>query len=111
MKKHTKIYFNYFSYGIQDSIPCEICGSNCADVHHIDPRKMGGSKTKDYIENLIGLCRDCHDFAEAGKTTKENLTIWHLNFMINREPFIKTIEITPWLTRETIFEEFNKLAA
>ena len=60
MKKHTKIYIDHFNYCEQDFIPCEICSSRAVDVHHIQPRGMGGSKTKDYIENLVGLCRQCH---------------------------------------------------
>ena len=65
MKKHTKLYLAYFGYGEQDFIPCEYCGRQAVDVHHLIPRGMGGSKTKDYIENLMGLCRKCHNRAEA----------------------------------------------
>ena len=33
------------------------CGSRAVDIHHLERR----NKTKnDYIENLVGLCRDCH---------------------------------------------------
>ena len=78
MKKHTKIYLDYFGYGEQDFIPCEICGQQAVDLHHICPRGMGGSKNKDYIENLIGLCRECHNKAEAKKISKEKLKEIHL---------------------------------
>jgi len=60
MKKHTRIYFEYFGYGAEDFIPCELCGSRAVDIHHIDCRGMGGGKTKDKIENLMALCRACH---------------------------------------------------
>jgi len=65
MKKHTKIYFDFFkiSYdesGWHDYIRCEKCGAKAVDIHHIDSRKMGGNKNKDYIENLMALCRQCH---------------------------------------------------
>ena len=60
MKKHTKIYLNYFNYTTADFIPCEICGAKAVDIHHIDCRGMGGSKEKDNIENLMALCRFCH---------------------------------------------------
>lgn len=60
MKKHTKIYLDYFGYGMEDFIPCEICGNKAVDIHHIDCRGMGGSSKKDKIENLMALCRECH---------------------------------------------------
>ena len=60
MKKHTKIYLKHFGYGMEDYIPCEVCGSRAVDIHHIDCRGMGGSKSKDEIENLMAVCRSCH---------------------------------------------------
>lgn len=70
MKNHIKIYLKGMGIQKLDSfddmyIECETCPYNKAvDVHHIDPRGRGGSKDKDYIENLIGLCRQCHIMAE-----------------------------------------------
>lgn len=58
MKKHTKIYVDHF--GWSDFYPCEVCGDRAVDIHHIHPRGMGGSKTKDVIDNLMALCRSCH---------------------------------------------------
>lgn len=43
-----------------DWIGCEVCGSTAVDIHHIHARGMGGSKTRDTIENLMALCRKCH---------------------------------------------------
>jgi hypothetical protein len=60
MQKHTKIYFDYFNYGLDDFIPCEVCGARAVDIHHILCRGMGGSKLKDSIENLMAVCRSCH---------------------------------------------------
>lgn len=60
MKKHTKIYLDYFNYGREDFIPCEVCGSKAVDIHHIEARGMGGSKQADTIENLMAVCRSCH---------------------------------------------------
>jgi predicted restriction endonuclease len=60
MKKHTKIYLDYFGYGIEDFIPCEICGAKAVDLHHIFRRGMGGSKEADTIENIMALCREHH---------------------------------------------------
>ena len=60
MKPHTKIYLTYFGYDTTDFIPCEVCGSKAVDIHHIQPRQMGGTTKKDVIENLQALCRPCH---------------------------------------------------
>lgn len=60
LKKHTKIYLEYFDYAGDEFIPCEVCGARAVDIHHIDCRGMGGSKTKDEIENLMAVCRSCH---------------------------------------------------
>lgn len=76
MRKHTRVYMKHFSYGEQDFIPCEVCGGKAVDVHHIDARGMGGSKSKDVIENLMGLCRKCH--LKYGDYPQ------HMDFLINK---------------------------
>ena len=81
MKKHTKIYFKYFDISECDFIPCTCCGYKAVDIHHIDPKGMGGSKTKDYIENLIALCRDCHIKAHANEISKDQLRLMQLDKM------------------------------
>ena len=81
MKKHTKIYLKHFGYGMQDFIPCTTCGSRAVDIHHISARKMGGSKTKDFIENLAALCRLCHDKAESSKEFNEQVKQKHLKLL------------------------------
>ena len=60
MKKHTKIYMDFFGYSIADFIPCEVCGAKAVDINHIECRGMGGSKMKDHIDNLMAMCRPCH---------------------------------------------------
>lgn len=60
MKKHTKIYLDYFGYDTSSWIGCEVCGKTAIDVHHLEARGMGGSSTKDVITNLQALCRECH---------------------------------------------------
>lgn len=60
MKKHTKLYLDYFGYGIEDFIPCELCNSRAVDIHHISCRGMGGTKKEESIDNLMALCRECH---------------------------------------------------
>jgi len=85
MKKHTKIYFIHFDLSGFEFIACECCGSKAVDIHHIDPKGMGGSKTKDYIENLIALCRVCHVKAHANIINKDQLRLMHLKRMNNIE--------------------------
>jgi len=47
------------------------------DIHHIDCKGMGGSKQKDYIENLQALCRECHLKYGDKKQYKEFLLTKH----------------------------------
>jgi len=65
MQAHTKIYMNYFGYGEQDFVPCEVCGAKSVDVHHLNGRGKG----KDVIENLVALCRKCHNAAHGLEKT------------------------------------------
>ena len=76
MKKHTKIYMDYFGYGIDDFIPCESCGRKAVDIHHIEARGMGGTTDKDTIDNLMALCRYCHVVMGDTKT--------HLAYLISK---------------------------
>lgn len=62
MKKHTHAYMKAYGYREGDFIPCEVCGCTCNDVHHIVKRAQGGT---DHADNLIGLCRRCHNKAHG----------------------------------------------
>lgn len=84
MVKHKKIYIDFFGYGEQDFIPCENCNRMAVDVHHLERRGMGGSKSKDTIENLMGLCRECHNMAENNIKFNESLKIKHLKFITKK---------------------------
>ena len=77
MQKHTQIYLQGMGYKKTDFIPCEVCGSQAVDIHHINARGMGGSKTADVIENLMGLCRKCHIEYGDKKQYKEFLIDIH----------------------------------
>ena len=85
MKNHTKIYLNYFGYDLSSWIPCEMCGQKAVDIHHIEARAMGGSKTKDNIENLMALCRKCHIDKGDKKQYKDLLKTVHLVKMNERK--------------------------
>jgi 5-methylcytosine-specific restriction endonuclease McrA len=77
MKPHTKIYLTYFGYDTTDFVPCEVCGSQAIDIHHIQPRSRGGNDT---IENLMALCRDCHHEVHFGTKLKNEylITVHHI---------------------------------
>jgi 5-methylcytosine-specific restriction endonuclease McrA len=77
MKKHTMVYFKHFGYDISSFIDCEVCGRVGNDLHHIEARGMGGTKTKDVIENLMCLCRECHIKYGDKKQYKEFLKEKH----------------------------------
>ena len=74
MKKYIKIYLDFFGYGEQDFVPCEICGNRSGPPHHIIFRSQGG---KDEIENLIGLCQKHHEDAHKHILSREYLKHIH----------------------------------
>jgi len=88
MKKHTKLYLDYFGYGIEDFIPCESCGAKAVDIHHIEARGMGGTKKADTIDNLMALCREHHMEFGDKKQHKEYLKNTH-DFYIQLRKFGK----------------------
>jgi 5-methylcytosine-specific restriction endonuclease McrA len=85
MQKHTQNYLKYFGLDTSDMIFCEVCNYKgltriAVDIHHILPRSKFGSKTKniqDRIDNLIALCRDCHNLAHAEQMSKLYLKSIH----------------------------------
>ena len=77
MRKHTQIYLQGMGYKTTDFIPCELCGAQAVDVHHIEARGMGGNKEADVIENLMGCCRECHIKYGDKKQYKEFLKDIH----------------------------------
>lgn len=87
MKHHTRVYLDYFNYGIEDFIPCEVCGNRAVDIAHIVARSKFGSKRKeeqDDIANVAALCRGCHyDYDFDNRWSVEEMQAVHNNF-INR---------------------------
>jgi 5-methylcytosine-specific restriction endonuclease McrA len=93
MKNHTKVYLQGMGYTEFDYIECERCKRPACDIHHINPRGMGGSKKMDFIENLMALCRPCHNRADFGKEnyTEEYQQI-HNEYMKHRSNYLDRIE-------------------
>ena len=82
MQKHTKIWMNYFDKTTDEFIECENCRGRASEIHHIDSKGMGGtSLNKDYIENLIAVCRICHEKAHASIEFNQELKQTHLKYM------------------------------
>jgi 5-methylcytosine-specific restriction endonuclease McrA len=84
MKPHTRIYLSGMGYDETDFIPCEVCESKAVDIHHINARGMGGSKTADTLENLMALCRHCHDAYGDITKFKDDLKTIHNHHMKDR---------------------------
>jgi len=67
---------NYFrSLGLHpeaDVVFCEYCGIIANDIHHIEYKSQGGT---DEPENLIALCRYCHNSAHDSIIDKEMLQL------------------------------------
>lgn len=82
MTNHCKIYMSYFDYVTAEEIICEACHKPAVDIHHINGRGKG----KDVIENLIGLCRKCHERAHGTKNfvTKDEFQYIHNFFLTGR---------------------------
>lgn len=82
MKKHIKTYFDFFDYGEQDIVCCEVCKDVAVDIHHIVYRSQGG---QDDIENLMALCRKCHDKAHGKDELFSTIFLQqlHLNHLHN----------------------------
>ena len=82
MQKHQKIYKEYFSFALDEYVPCEGCGAASVDVHHLTPRSLGGQND---IENLCAVCRKCHDRAHTFPSYNEYLKIKHLKKLNEHE--------------------------
>jgi predicted restriction endonuclease len=88
MQKHIKTYLEYYWLD-QNNISCEVCGLQAVDIHHIEARSKFGKKTKhlqDIIQNIIALCRNCHQNAHwqwTNKLSKLELQTIHNNNLKN----------------------------
>ena len=80
MKKHVKVYLDYFGYGEQDCIPCEICELRAVDIHHVKYKSRGG---QDDIGNLMALCRKHHTEAHNEILKENELRKLHYKFLEN----------------------------
>jgi hypothetical protein len=71
MIAETRLDWNLIRYQVilRDGRKCSNCGivADSLDVHHIKPRRYGGT---DDMDNLTTLCRKCHIKLETVRPTK-----------------------------------------
>jgi len=70
MKKYKQNYLDYHNLTTADFIACKHCFKKASDLHHLVFKSQGGG---DNAENLVALCRDCHNKAHNSKEFNENL--------------------------------------
>lgn len=88
MIRHVKIYLDYFDYKVQEEVICEACGAMAVEIHHIH----GRGKDKDIIDNLMALCRKCHERAHCSKNyvSPDEFQLIHNYFLQGqRKAFLK----------------------
>jgi len=76
VQQHIKNYHQALGIDIGTWIACEVCNATSVDIHHVTPRSKFGSKRKaeqDHVNNLVALCRNCHNLAHDNKISKETL--------------------------------------
>ena len=75
MKPHVKTFLDSRGKAAEEVMMCEWCwNAPIVDVHHIVPKGIGGRKGADDVENLIGLCRECHRKAHASEIPAASLS-------------------------------------
>ena len=82
MKQHTKIYCDFFGYGEQSFIGCEVCGKEATGgIHHL-VFKSRSTVNPDRIENIMALCSEHHRQAHDSTLSVERLQQIHDTTMI-----------------------------
>jgi uncharacterized protein with PIN domain len=81
-KDYRKVYFQEMGLYPEEYNPCEVCKAPGVDVHHIEARGMGGTKKEDTIDNLMLVCRSCHEKYGDKKHFKDYLKTIHEEVMI-----------------------------
>ena len=61
-RNHTDTYRQTWGFAEDECVLCERCQGASAEIHHITYRSHGGL---DEFDNLIALCRRCHDWSHG----------------------------------------------
>lgn len=75
VSNYKRKYLRSIDAGEQDIILCELCNAPAQAIHHIHEKGMGGRAGADELDNLIALCRKCHDRAHRGEIARAALVI------------------------------------
>ena len=88
MPTHGEIYDRYFKIDPHNPRVCELSGLPSREIHHIEARGMGGRASMDFIENLMCLTRQWHDYFGDVPEWKDELKEVHLWFMEHQTAYV-----------------------
>lgn len=66
---------------------CFVCQATAIDHQHVDPKRMGGSPSRDIPSNIVALCRPCHEkitLNEWSDYIEENEHVGRWYFVLDR---------------------------
>lgn len=75
MIKYKRVYIEHYGYYEGEYIDCEICLAPSIDIHHLE----GRGPECDVIENLIAVCRGCHNKCHDSKEFNQEAKEIHLD--------------------------------
>lgn len=87
MQEHTKIFQDFWwdELTLSQTEQCSVCNSwEGTDIHHISSRGLGSSKYKNFLENLICLCRSCHLRCHSDKNFNKKARIINLRLIADK---------------------------
>ncbi len=98
----------------RDNFECQLCGSKInIDTHHVDkkgPHQIGMVNADNTCNNLIALCRKCHQKLHYGISDKQ-ISDKHLQILKHRESGLTLQEIGNiyGVSRQRIFQVIQKI--
>lgn len=77
---------------------CAMCKKELStkefSLHHIIPREKGGQNN---IDNLIGLCGQCHDIAELKELSRDDIINYYTKIRIKKKEKAKVKDWHMWV--------------
>jgi hypothetical protein len=86
---HRAMYITHFQYESAEELICEVTGfkGKIVEIHHIDPRGMGGRTSVDRMDNLMALHPAIHRWAEDNPLAKGWFKNTHDKFLVKPVPY------------------------